>query len=518
MFQETLRSTGRYALRVVVFCHRWTGLALCPFVILWFASGIVMMYSGFPEVSEAESLARAAVLNPTAIRVAPQSAYEKLGWQDGPGSADLRMLDDRPVYRFQRGGERALVFADTGHLLEHVAPELALRIAARFTGQPAAEAHFDGTPNDPDQWTVSGEYNAARPLLKFSWPDGEQVYVSAPTGEVVQHTTSRTRLVAYFGAIPHWLYWTPLRKNGRRWYKVVIWTSSALVCVSLLGLLIGVWSYSPRRRYRHRGQPTRVPYRGQKRWHMILGLFFGIFVCTWAFSGLLSMEPFDWLEGKQALGQKTADALRAAPIRWEAFAPRTPAAALEQAGLEAKEIEFVSFGGQPYYLAKQSPRVSRIVPVDGERVDQFETANVLRIVRDATQPARIEEARVVTSYDAYYLDRHGEHPLPALFVRWNDPAHSTCYIDLKTARIVEAYDRRSRWNRWLYHGLHSWNFPWLYNHRPAWDGLLILLLLGGLALGVTAVIIALRVLVRTLRFTARNSRKISTPERPVNLS
>jgi len=43
-------------------------------------------------------------------------------------------------------------------------------------------------------------------MFLFSWPDGEQVYVSARNGEVVQHTTRETRLAAYIGAIPHWLY------------------------------------------------------------------------------------------------------------------------------------------------------------------------------------------------------------------------------------------------------------------------------------------------------------------------
>ena len=30
------------------------------------------------------------------------------------------------------------------------------------------------------------------------------------------------------------------------------------------------------------------------RWHYITGCVFGVFALTWAFSGLLSMEPFDW--------------------------------------------------------------------------------------------------------------------------------------------------------------------------------------------------------------------------------
>jgi hypothetical protein len=77
---------------------------------------------------------------------------------------------------------------------------------------------------------------------------------------------------------------------------------------------------------------------------------------------------------------------------------------------------------------------------------------------------------------------------------------------------VEAFDDRTRWNRWLYHGLHSWNLPWLYSHRPAWDVVMIVLLAGGLTLGVTAVVLALQLVRRMLRSPRRNGRKIASHE------
>jgi hypothetical protein len=100
---------------------------------------------------------------------------------------------------------------------------------------------------------------------------------------------------------------------------------------------------------------------------------------------------------------------------------------------------------------------------------------------------------VVPQYEAYYVDRHNRLPLPVLLVRLNDGQNSTYYIDLKTAVIVQSYNSRSRWNRWLYHGLHSIDLPWLYTHRPAWDILILALMAGGTALSVTAIILAWRV-------------------------
>lgn len=452
-----------------------------------------MMYWGFPEVSQRERLSKAEVLTPAAIRISPGTAYSSLGWDLPPEDVRVVMMDGRPVYRFQSGRNQSVVYADTGDRLISVSQATALHVAAQWTGHSAIDAHFDGSLHKADQWTVSGEYNALRPLLKFSWPDGQQVYVSEQNGEVVQHTTRRTRLAAYLGAIPHWLYWTPLRENANRWYKIVVFLSALATGGSFLGLVIGCWMYSPNRRYKFRNRASRIPYSGSKRWHMVLGLVFGAVACTWSFSGLLSLGPFDSLAGRNEPPVDVNAALRGKPIRLDAFASKSPAAAIEEAAHQAKELDLLYFNGAPHYLARQSPEVSSIIPVHGNSSEQFDAARVISLV---SKNAPLAEARVLNHYDAYYLDRNGEHPLPALLIRLNDPSHSQYYIDLKTAHIVEAYDDRSRWNRWLYHGLHSWNLPWLYDHRPAWDIFVLGLLLGGIALSITAVMLAFKVLRR----------------------
>ena len=65
--------------------------------------------------------------------------------------------------------------------------------------------------------------------------------------------------------------------------------------------------------------------------------------------------------------------------------------------------------------------------------------------------------------------------------------------------MVGSYDDSAWVNRWLYNGLHSLNFPWLYNYRPLWDVVVITFMLGGTALCVTSLILAWRVLGRKLR-------------------
>ncbi len=61
-------------------------------------------------------------------------------------------------------------------------------------------------------------------------------------------------------------------------------------------------------------------------------------------------------------------------------------------------------------------------------------------------------------------------------------------------------------SRWLYHGLHSLDFPWLYNYRPAWDIVVITFMVGGTALCVTSLMLAWRVLGRKLALVSGGAR------------
>jgi hypothetical protein len=62
--------------------------------------------------------------------------------------------------------------------------------------------------------------------------------------------------------------------------------------------------------------------------------------------------------------------------------------------------------------------------------------------------------------------------------------------------IASRLERSTRWNRWLYHGFHSLDFPFMYYKRPLWDVILILLSLGGIAISVTSALPAWRRLAR----------------------
>jgi hypothetical protein len=485
--------------RTLIFIHRWVGVALCALFLLWFPSGIGIMYWDYPDVTGQDRLEHSPPLDSAKVLLSPEAAWG--GLFQGPiltpdllGPVVLNSFDGRPVYRFADG---TMVFADTGQEHTEISSEMMLRIASAWSGQPAETVKVESA-DEIDQWTVGGAFRY-RPLWKYSWPDGQQVYLTESTGDVVQYTTTASRLGAYVGAIPHWFYFTPLRKNGALWSRVVIWTSGIGALTALLGVAIGLWMYSPSKTYRNAGAPTSIPYRGQKRWHMVFGLVFGLATITWAFSGMLSLEPFPTARG----GPSERDAIPQAlggEVDIAAFATKNFQQALaELSPRRVKQLETGSFAGEPFYLATLEGGDTSIVPVNSAVRESFEPKWIIDIATRAVGENGLADIRVIDQYDAYYLDRRRQRPLPVVLARLNDADATRYYIDPKTGRVVEAYSSKGWVNRWVYHGLHSLNFPWLYNYRPLWDIVVITFMLGGTALGVTSLILAWRVIGRTLR-------------------
>ena len=486
--------------QALIFVHRWLGVALCLLFLLWFPTGFVMMYWDYPSVSPADRLAHAAALNPAAIKFTAAEAAAR-AQVENPTAIRLTTFAGRPVYRFGGRGDSATVFADTGEEQIEIPQEDIARIAQMWTGQPVKAAKVEAVERS-DQWTLQIRIGNLQPVWKFSWPDGQQLYVSEATGEVLQYTTRGSRVAAYFGAIPHWLYFPPLRRNGPAWNRVVIWSSGIATFAALIGLVVAVWVYSPSKRYRYAGAPSSIPYGGWwKRWHMIVGLMAGVGAVTWAFSGLLSMEPFQARE-ESADAQKVQRALQTLRGRatLDRFAAKTPQAVLgELRGLRVKELEWTAIAGEPAYFATLGPGDTRIVPVEGTPIVTLDGPALVSIVRDALKPYPESRVGLMSQYDRYYLDRKRAAPLPVVRVELNDADGTRFYVDPKSARVVGGYTAPNFLERWLYHGLHSMNFPWLYNYRPAWDIVVIVFMLGGTALSLTSLVLAWQVLGRKLR-------------------
>jgi hypothetical protein len=498
---------------LLLMTHRWLGIAGLLLFVAWFLSGIVMIYVRMPELSREERLARAPALDLSAARFSPADAAAR---------ADIRadrvvvsMREGRPVYRLSRGRQQATVFADTGELAGAPDLDAARAAAARFVG--AGQALRESRRlTEPDQWTLQDR--ARLPMQVFAADDGAgtEIYVSETTGEVTLRTTRRARVWAFLGPVIHWGYFTPLRRNGPLWSQAIIWSSVGGCVIAITGLLWGAMRFSPFKGFRVAGGAAMSPYTGLMKWHHYAGLLFGVFTFTWVYSGLLSMEPFGWFattgftpQMREAttgepmeVERLTLDRLREAVDRFsDSFVPR--------------ELETMQFWGETYWAADAlpDPGASGVAALSGLNPRAARPAIVRRytnatfpstpfvafdrdqmreLARRAMPDVPVADESWIESYDGYYYDARGERSLPVLRARFRDANETWLYLDPKRAAIVDVNTKTSRVQRWLYHGLHSLDFPALYFRRPLWDAVMIALSLGGFASSATALLPAWR--------------------------
>jgi hypothetical protein len=462
--------------QLLVYTHRWLGIAGCVLFLAWFASGIVMIYARMPEFDAAERRALLPSLDFRSARLAPHDAF-----RDAAAVQRIRigMFQGRPVYRALVRGRWTTIFADDGRVLEALTPEQAAAEVRRFAPDRASTIRYGAAIAEPDQWTLQSRALLPMHRVALGDADGTVLYVSDRTGEIEVKTTARDRRIAYAGAVLHWLYFTPLRRNGPLWTQTIIWLSVAGCVLCLSGL---VWGFMVAR---------RSPYTGIMRWHHYAGLMFGVFTFTWIFSGLLSMDPWDW-HPPTSPTRAQRDAATGGPRALERLSLDRLRTALDaMAATGARDVEIVPFRGEPYLSAED--RLLAVGRPERGTFARFDDAAIEATARAAMPDTAVEEASWLRDYDSYYYDRRsGALPLPVLRVKFADANATWLYLDPSRGAIVRREERLSRLNRWLYHGFHSFDFPFLYARRPLWDIVMIALSAGGLASAVTSLLPAWR--------------------------
>ncbi|HVS15378.1 MAG TPA: PepSY domain-containing protein [Thermoanaerobaculia bacterium] len=483
----------RLAARWLVACHRWLGIGMGALFVLWFASGLVLMWRGMPELDEARRLARLPPLDLASARVDPAAAAATAGIE--PEALTVGMLGARPVYRLRARGRVTTVYADSGETFAGFDPDSALARVRALRPDVAATLRYDRRLDRPDQWTLQSRALLPMHRVELGDGDGAVAYLSDRTGELALETSRASRLWGRAGAVVHWMYFTPLRRHGSVWLQTMIWLSVAGLALCLSGLGWGAWAWLRRR---------RSPYTGWLRWHHLAGLLFGVLTLTWTLSGLLSLDPWSWHPGTGPTPFQVAT-VRGGPLGPGGFGVERLRDGLRalRSSLEVRELELGRFRGEPFLLtrAAEDPRrrfVAWLGAADA-RASGPDRRELVAAAEAAMPGWRAVAADRLERYDAYYYHRAGTRPLPVLRVRFDDPAATALYLDALTGAPVHREQRLTRWNRWLYHGLHSWDHPALLQRPWLREPLMVLGLLGGLVASAAAAAPGCRRLARALR-------------------
>src|SRR5688572_10648679 len=227
--------------RALVLTHRWLGIAGGLLFLLWFVTGIAMLWARMPALDDVERLRLQPKLDLGAARVSPADAARTLGAapesvRSGPASVRVAMLEGRPVYRFAGDGGRKTMFGDDGSTLEPLDSARALRLAGSLFPEHAASMRHDRRLGSPDQWTLESRASLPAHRIRLGDADDTWIYIDERTGELILTATRGERRSAYLSAVPHWLYFTPLRRHGPFWSGLVIALSLAGCVLTLSGL------------------------------------------------------------------------------------------------------------------------------------------------------------------------------------------------------------------------------------------------------------------------------------------
>src|SRR5215468_9114156 len=486
--------------RALVVLHRYLGVAVGLLMAVWFVSGIVMMYVGFPRLTEAERL----------------RALAPVPWQACCRFGDALLSDDQPIVRAQvegHLGEPALRLRRIGArdgLLDlargtfvtvdaETARRVALAAAPRITGREVTIVAQEEVTTD--QWSV-GRYFRDRPLHRFDFDDpaGSSLYVASTGGQIVLVTTATQRFWNWLGTIPHWLYFTSLRNDVALWSQVVIWTSIIGTFLTVMGLVLGVIQF-------RRG---RSPYRGLFYWHHVTGLVFGVVTLTWVVSGLFSMNPWGFLESR---GSGEATLVQGDPPKWREVKASLEALRGRPELAHVVSLTTAPLAGHLYWMATREDGSSVRLDASGHVASPSDTDLAAAAARLAGALG-IAEQGLMNEEDAYYFNRRDSFVLPVYRVILNDEERTRYYLDPASGALIQRADANGRWHRWLFGGLHRLDFTAAMRSRPLWDVLVLALMLGGLAISVTGCYLGVRRVRADLRGLFRRNSRVAASHPP----
>lgn len=474
--------------------HRWLGIGLCLLMALWFVSGVVMLYVGYPKLTGSERLGHLPALPASCCAEVPAQ------WAQLPlRRLRLSSLGGQPFYLLELAdGRRVTLNARSGEPLQRADEAWALAGARQYAGD--VPLRYRGQFEE-DVWTHSRALDAERPLHLVELGDAERtwLYLSGRTGEVVRDASLQERRWNWLGAWLHWLY--PLRSgfgfdNG--WRVLVIGLSLLGTAMAVLGMVVGLMRWRFRKPYRN---GSRSPYSGGWwRWHHIGGLLFGVVLVAWIFSGLMSMRPWGTTDSRSRLDAALmqSGALRAADVSLSV----SRALRRLRTELDVVEVEWRRLDGRTYLVARAATGESRML--HGETLLRQLPREQLLDTAHLMAPDVALQSEWLERFDTYYFARDAQsmygsqnRPLPVLRVRFDDPEQTWVYLDPASGEMIARHDQRQRVGRWLFNLLHSWDWPPLLERPLLREALIIAFSLGGLVICLSGTVLGWRRLRRS---------------------
>lgn len=464
--------------------HRWLGALLAPIMVVWFLSGIGMIFFSFPKLGNKDIPLRD---NIEGSLPAPEALLEQIPEGEEVKSLTLTTYGGTPIFSFTTDQGDYSITADTLFTpveQSGVSRSYLLAQAERWSTYPIREVK---ELYRLDWWIPYSQMKEHFPIyrIEFDDPDKSYLYLSSHTGEALQFCTRSERIEGALSTIPHMLYFYQLRAHKDVWSAVVTLFAALSVIMCLAGMVIGIGYLVMV--YRRRGKLGSPYQREVYRLHHIIGLIFGFLAMMFALSGMMLINDLpSWMVKEHNTRIKRA-VRRSDSVDLGKFA--YDYRELMSLG-DVKEIRFEQYGDTPYYTVIYRDTVEKYRAV-GEGLTPLyltETEVLSKLSRIVSEPLEVD---VMSAFDNYYVSMDDRLELPVYRVTARDADHSVFYVNPKSGS-TRYYNTNSRVKKWIYPTFHSLRVKYFATRPTLRVAIVLIAALGGLVLSVTGFMISFR--------------------------
>ena len=453
--------------------HKITGLSVVIFFSMWFLTGIVLVYHPYPKVSEKLLFSKKETL--------PSSLPELssvLSKTDGEvKSLSLKQFQGQTLFSLDKAPD--------------VTFDVVEKVAKHWIDAPIKRVD---TLRQREQWVLFTKYDKELPIYKFYFDDAQkhELFISGRTAEVLQMTTSRQRLWAWLGAIPHKFYLPCIRRDVDVWQNTVAIVSGICLIAALTGWLLGIIIWIKRYRKKHVWQN---PYKKRwYRWHFSYGLVFGVFLIGWALSGIFAMQRVpQWMvpmEGDYSFKSSRLWGRGLLPI--EAY--QLDYRKLRETYPDLKEVEWCRYANIPTYRVIAGEEEFLVdASTDEIKSLQIPEETIVKGLKKIHGEEIEMKVSLLTEFDNYYLSRRVDLELPVYKIEVADANGSLYYVNPSTG-YIRYLNNNKIVRKWLFNGIHYLDIDWLVARPWLWYTCIWLLCGGCLVVCISGLVLAWRVL------------------------
>lgn len=456
--------------------HKISGVVIALFFLMWFVSGIVLLYHKYPKVDERDTYRHAEVLDSSNLpsiydipgmtdttKIKTLSVSRNLGntvWTISGASSRKDNAMDK-----QSKGDKSFIFTgDTLIPQKKITPAQIDSIACLWADSKAI-SKVD-TLKERQQWILYDRFEKSLPILRYHFdnPDKTEIFISMKNGEVVQASTKTERFWAYLGAIPHKFYFQGIRTNTERWKTIMLIGGLICLIAALSGMYIGIYYILINWKKHH---TFASPFKKRIwRYHHIAGLIFGIFLTGWGVSGALSTQRIPkWMvdyEGDYSVsatklwGRKPLK-LKDYKLDYRMVFDKYP---------QVKSISWQHFGKTPAYLVVSGEKEYFVDASQEDKVAPLEISE--SEIADAVERYFGDDVKfnmtLMDDYDEYYLSAKGQQPLPVWKVDIDNGDGARIYISPSDGYVKYLNENR-RVKKWLFAACHYLDIKYFVLHK-----------------------------------------------------